>query len=124
MSEILIPHTFAARRFAVSVDRAAPDLAHIHFDIDGRQQYSFSLSRRQLIRLFSAMGRALKEAPRVRRRTKASSTDAMAQRRRGERVWPPSTGRMIACRPNCITPHNGDAPNPLVVSKVHLHSLV
>jgi len=89
MNQVLIPHTFEARGFEVSVDGDAPNSLTSSFEVDGRQQYSFSLSRRQLIRLFSAIGRALKEAPRVRSGTKASGADAMAPRRR----WPSTVRR-------------------------------
>lgn len=74
VNKVLIPHKFGARGFAVSVNRDAPDLARIHFDVDGCHQYSFSLSRRQLIRLFSALGRVLKEAPAGNNRVKSMAT--------------------------------------------------
>jgi hypothetical protein len=88
MNKVMIPHKFAARGFAVYVNRDAPNLARIHFDVDGCHQYSFSLSRRQLIRLFSALGRVLKEAPLGNNRVKN-----MATRRRASPNFPDLVSR-------------------------------
>jgi hypothetical protein len=63
MSNVLIPHSFEARGFAVAIDHLARDRIRIDFDVDGRQRYSFSLSRRQLIRLTAALERELKSVP-------------------------------------------------------------
>jgi hypothetical protein len=66
MSNVLISHTLKARGFAVAIDHDAPDRAHIDFDVDGRQRYSFLLSRRQLIRFSAALERELKAAPSIK----------------------------------------------------------
>jgi hypothetical protein len=73
MRNVLIPHNFEARGFAVAIDHHAPDRARIDFDVDGRQRYSFSLSRRQLVRLTAALERELEAMPSIAKRTRRIS---------------------------------------------------
>ena len=58
-----VPHPYQSRGAGVAIDPKSPNIAQVHFDVDGRARYIFSMSRRDLEHLALAIQRQLEKAP-------------------------------------------------------------
>jgi hypothetical protein len=65
-----VPHPYQSRGAGVAIDPKTPNIAQVHFDVDGSARYIFSMSRRELECLARAIQRKLGEVPLPFRRRK------------------------------------------------------
>jgi hypothetical protein len=65
-----VPRPYQSRGAGVAIDPKTPNIAQVHFDVDGSARYIFSMSRRELERLAQTIQRKLEEVPRLAGRKK------------------------------------------------------